>query len=469
MYKYILSTLIVFLIGEKIYSATWTKTFGGSGWDVGYAVESITDGSYVLVGCTNSFGEGESDVWLLKVDTNGNLLWSKTFGGLGNDGAYSMCCTEEGGYIITGFTESFGANGKDIWLIKTDEDGNMVWSKTFNESEEDCGYCVRQTMDSCYIITGYTKLSGVENVLLIKTDADGDSIWYKRFIISNGAFGLSVCQTPDGGYMITGKALRYSHWPYYRSLFIMRNNEIGDSLWVKTFESDIGGSVGNCIQQTMDGNYIITGSIVHHLFLMKIDGNGDTLWINRFLPSQHGSMGYFVEQTQDSGYIMVARGHGRIRLMKTDNEGELQWDNTFGIGFELGNCVRETNDKGYIIVGYTRMYPENTIPDLWLIRSDPVYGIEEAFVEDQYSETFILYPNPATSYTQVKLLSGDNQVLNLALYDITGRRIQTLFNYSLTPGEDNTFLDLSKVDAGIYFLEMKTNKRIIKKKIVVVK
>jgi hypothetical protein len=152
----------------------WAKTYGGTSYDEAYSVQQTSDGGYILAGLTSSFGAG-SDVFLIKTDANGNISWAKTFGGTSYDYAYSVQQTSDGGYIMAGGTSSFGAGG-DILLIKTDANGNIIWAKTYGGTYGDKAYFVQQTSDGGYIVVGWTESFGAGSVdiFLIKTDANGD-------------------------------------------------------------------------------------------------------------------------------------------------------------------------------------------------------------------------------------------------------------------------------------------------------
>ena len=154
----------------------WSKTYGGSSPDYGYSVKQTTDGGYIIAGYTSSFGAGQSDVYLLKTDDNGDILWSKTYGGNSSDYGYSVWQTTDEGYIVAGYTESFGVAG-DVYVIRTDSTGNLIWSKTFGGAGNDRGWSVQQTTDGGYIVAGYSESFGAGNkdVYLIKTDEFGNS------------------------------------------------------------------------------------------------------------------------------------------------------------------------------------------------------------------------------------------------------------------------------------------------------
>ena len=181
-------------------NTVWTRTIGGSGYEYAYSVQQTSDGGYIITGL--SLG----GVLLIKTDASGNEVWTNTFGGSGADIGRSVQQTSDGGYIIAGYTDSYGAGAEDVWLIKTDAAGNDVWNKTFGGSNDEEGNSVQQTSDGGYIVAGYTASYGAGNwdIWLIKTDASGDTLWTKTFggIAEDGSH--SVQQTSDGGYIITG-------------------------------------------------------------------------------------------------------------------------------------------------------------------------------------------------------------------------------------------------------------------------
>jgi len=184
----------------------WTRTFGGSDSDLAYSVQQTTDGGYILAGYTSSYGAGKADVWLIKTAADGDTPWTRTFGGSDYDEASSVQQTTDGGYILAGETRSYGAGGKDVWLIKTDVNGQKEWYLTFGGSGYDGAESVQQTLGGGYILASYTSSYGAGScdAWLIKTDAEGQKQWSRTFGESDDDGVRYVQQTSEGGYILAG-------------------------------------------------------------------------------------------------------------------------------------------------------------------------------------------------------------------------------------------------------------------------
>jgi hypothetical protein len=239
----------------------WNKVLGGEDADTGHCVQQTTDGGYVILGGTASYGHGRGDFWLIKTDSNGNEVWSKTFGGSAMEEGKYVQQTSDGGYIMVGRTYSFGAGLTDIWLIKADSNGNEVWNKTFGGVDYDDGNCVQETSDGCYVLLGYTRSFGasvrdMDDMWLIKTDSDGNWVWSKRFGGLGGQSGNCVQETTDGGYILLGHNNSYT--TNGCDVWLIKMDSDGNEVWDKTFGGPLLDS-GYYVQETSDGGYIITG------------------------------------------------------------------------------------------------------------------------------------------------------------------------------------------------------------------
>jgi len=159
----------------------WNKTYGGTSNDVAWSAVQTWDGGYALAGYTESFGAGDSDFWLVKTDSSGNIQWNKTYGGTNTDYAHSVVQTWDGGYALAGDTWSLELDDADFWLVKTDSSGNMQWSKTYGGTNYDCVRSVVQTWDGGYALAGYTYSFGAgdSDFWLVKTDSSGNIQWNK--------------------------------------------------------------------------------------------------------------------------------------------------------------------------------------------------------------------------------------------------------------------------------------------------
>ncbi len=365
---------------NRLRRNTWSKTFGGSNNDLGNSVQQITDGGYIICGSTLSFGNGDFDVYLIKTDENGEEEWNKTYGGTEDDRGRSVQQTNDGGYIICGSTKSFGNGSNDVYLIKTDHSGNELWTKTFGGTNLDQGNQVQQTNDGGYIICGSTLSSGNRGweVYLIKTDGNGDSLWTKTFGGIGIEFGKSVHQTTNGGYIISCTTTSFGSG--LSDLYLIKTDGNGDSLWTKTFGGPLT-DVGKEIQLTTDGGYIITGykhyyvngnNVETDFYLLKTDLNGIEEWSKTYDGSSW-DLGGSVHQTNDGGYIILGSLDSPIYdlyLIKTDLNGNEEWNKTYGgTEYDRGRSVQQTNDGGYIICGSTESFG-NGSTDVYLIKTD---------------------------------------------------------------------------------------------------
>ena len=317
----------------------WNKTYGGIMDDRGTCVIESSDGGYVITGFKHIGDNGDMDAWLIKTNKDGEEVWNKTYGGSTHEYGYSVAQTTDGGYIITGLYHTETAIFADVLLIKTYPNGTQEWNNTFSgESTYDIGNCVLQASDGGYIIVGQTGAIGVNgntNLWLIKANSTGDLEWQKTFGGPYADLGYWVIQSSDGGYVITGYTYSYDAG-INKDLWLIKTNSTGDLEWNKT----IGGGAndeGRCVVQANDGGYIIAGST-----------------------NSYGT------------------DNQEVWLVKTDQNGNHLWNQTYGVSnWDEGHCVMQASDGGYIITGGINAVPLVTmsirnavVSDVLLIKTD---------------------------------------------------------------------------------------------------
>jgi len=372
-------TVLVFA-SPALAQTSWWRTYGGANYDCGWSAQQTSDGGYIIAGWTESFGAGSKDAYLVKTNASGDTQWTRAYGGTDEEVSYSVQQTSDGGYVMAGYTSSFGAGQRDVYLIKTNNSGDTLWTRTYGGTDFDYGYSVRQTTDGGYIIAGctYSYGAGSGDVWLIKTDASGNKTWDTTFGGGSPDGACFIRQTSDGGYIIAGATRSFGAWPY--DVYLIKTNASGDTLWTRIYggtEDDLGWSV----EQTSDGGYVsagVTGSFGAgngDVYLIKTNASGDTLW-TRTCGGTSEDSGYSVQQTSDGGYIIAGvtgsfgTGGDDVCLIKIDANGDTLWTRTYGGTSEDGGySVRQTSDGGYIIAGGTYSFGAGNC-DLYLIKTD---------------------------------------------------------------------------------------------------
>jgi hypothetical protein len=184
----------------------WQRTIGGKGYDVASSVSSAVDGGYIVAGGTDSYGRGAADAWVLKLDADGNILWQSAYGGDRDDRAASVQPTTDGGYVVAGDTRSFGAGGNDAWVLKLDGSGNVVWQRTYGGAGNEVAWSIAQIAGGGYVLAGSTDSFGAAggDAWVLRLDASGNVVWQRTYGGASEDRAHSVRPTADGGYIVAG-------------------------------------------------------------------------------------------------------------------------------------------------------------------------------------------------------------------------------------------------------------------------
>lgn len=246
----------------KTSKILWTpltiRTFGGSGEDVAKSVELTSDGGCIIAGHTKSFGAGNADFYIVKTNSAFDMQWYKTFGGVQADYAQAIQPTIGGGYAVAGITNSFGAGNTDMYLIKLNSSGDSVWSKTYGYANSDSLFAMQQTFDKGFVLAGSTNSigAGQSDIYVVRTDSLGNIIWSKTYGGSNSDGARSIIELPDRGFFIAGHTQSYGSGG--ADFYVLRTYYTGDTNWTRTFGDD-NYEIAHSADLTLDGGYIIAG------------------------------------------------------------------------------------------------------------------------------------------------------------------------------------------------------------------
>ncbi|WP_455392410.1 CARDB domain-containing protein, partial [[Eubacterium] cellulosolvens] len=313
----------------------WHQNFGGLYKDWCNSVIQTADGGFITVGVTDTFAGNREDAFVVKTDNSGKVKWQRSYGGLMDDGAESIVQTPDGGYIIVGHTYSTGNGESDVWIFKVNNSGLVQWEKTFGGKYYELGNAIIPASGGGYIIVGHTDsfIDLGSGILLIKINSTGDVEWNEIYV-GGGGIGHEVQSTPDGGYIIVGELMKSGY--YGKDIALIKTDGSGEDQWSKRFggrKNDRGFS----ISQTQDGGYILVGETYSHgagyndIWLIKTNNTGEIEW-DRCIGGAKNDTGYEIQVLSDDGYVIVGA---------SDSYGNGSYDLTLIRTNKFGNSIGE--------------------------------------------------------------------------------------------------------------------------------
>ncbi len=375
------------------------NTFGGSSWDRANSIQQTFDSGFVVAGYAYSDdwdvsgNHGNYDFWVVRLNGSGDTLWTKSLGGSSSDQAYSIQQTFDSGYVVAGGALSnngdvHGNHGNwDFWVVKLNEDGDTNWTRAYGGLYNQFAYSIQQTYDSGYIVAGSYNWTGgfptQNDYWVIRLNSVGDTIWTKTLGGSNNDYAYSVLQTYDSNYVVAGYAFSndgdVSGNHGFNDYWVVKLNSIGDTIWTKTY----GGSswdIAYSIQQTFDKGYVVAGysystdGDVHDnhgdydFWVVKLNTDGDTLW-TKTLGGLLSETAFTIQQTSDSGYVVAGysisnsgevhgnKGGQDLWVVKLNSTGDTLWTKTAGGLFDdRAKSIQQIYDNAYVIAGTTESY-----------------------------------------------------------------------------------------------------------------
>jgi len=454
-------TISIQIFAQNAPDTLWTNTIGGINADDAAEICETTDGGFIIAGYELCFYPNADDNFLLiKINSEGSVQWERVFGGSGSEKANSVQQTSDGGFIIAGYTNSFGLGLSDIWLIKTDENGMHQWDYTYGSNFGEEALSVKQTADNGYIIAGDESIPDymglfINNALIIKTDQNGVEQWRQSLGNSGNDVATSVQQTLDGGFIVAG----YTNSEYTNTDFwIVKLDAEGIVQWEQTYGGN-NTDRARSITQTSDGGYILVG--VSDSFglgdtdclIVKFDNTGMFEW-EQILGNDDDDTGYSIQPTLDDGFIIAGYTkpyetflQGNIWINKIDENGILLWDKVFvSNSWEVSRSALQTTDGGYIISGFTQN-GDSENRDIRIIRLGSELDSDNFIIQDQYLK-LNNYPNPFNPSTTIMFSIQNDSFIDLAIYNLKGQKIKSLLKNNLEKGQHSINWN-SKDDSGV--------------------
>ncbi|MFT3907912.1 MAG: T9SS type A sorting domain-containing protein [Ferruginibacter sp.] len=427
--KIVLSIFFTFFLLNIVFaqapSIEWQKCYGSSGNQTAYQIKQTSDGGYISCFYNTSSGVGYHDFWIVKLDATGAVTWEKFMGGSGDDFAHGIQQTADGGYIVVGSTNStdgdvtnnHGNGNYDYWVVKLNNAGDITWQKTYGGSGEDKAWYIQQTTDGGYIVAGeiestngdITVNHGLDDCWIIKIDNSGNLIWQKSYGGSMDDHAYSVRQTADGGYIVAGNA---GSWDgdvtnpghIYCLPWIIKLNNAGNIEWENTYGSPGGGSTYIACQ-TSDGGYCFAAESIGNggdvtgnhgnldYWIVKLNATGNLVW-QKSLGGSGVDIPTSMVITPDNGFVVggwttstdgdITGNHGGYSdywLIKVSPSGQLVWEKAMGgNSVDQSDAMCETADGGFMISGNTSSSNSGDVgmnhgafgtEDIWLVKLIP--------------------------------------------------------------------------------------------------
>ncbi len=448
--------VIIFLISGQLFAQdTFYKAYDGSGNDIGSYVATTADGGYIIIGKTNSFGAGGYDVWLLKTNASGDTLWTKTYGGISDDDGRCVQQTSDGGYIIAANTTIPG-HYNDGWVFKTDANGLIEWDYTFGgELNMDGASFVLEDDEGNFIVSG--TVDGKSHVF--KIDGGGNIIWEETYFSNNSSGTSSISRIADNRYAVVGNFQLVSAGAWYPNMFIIESTGV---LVTQLTWTQYEGGIINFVIQTFDGGMLFGGAWSGAPALMRLSYDGMDVW--EYIYPQTGSYIYANSAVQSPDESFVVAGNWTSgAMLKINDSGDTLWTRSGRLNNEeiYYSCIQNTSDNSLVLTGYGKpsAYDHQVIL-VKTLENGGMSGITQNGNWKKSSSIIQNNPNPFTDNTTLSFNLVKNEYVKIFITDINGKLIRTIIEGNMNIGEHQIVWDGInnnglQSDDGIYFAVMK--------------
>lgn len=486
----------------------WQRSLGGSMADELFDLQRTADGGYVMTGYTTSQNGdvsqslGEEDVWVVKLDADGMIEWERSLGGSAHDEGRSIIQTSDGGFLVAGTT--FSSDGdvtgyqgdRDIWIVRLDGNGNLLWQKSLGGPlREEGGYIALSPSGECYV-AGSSKSNsgdltsnfGNYDLWVAKLNTTGDVLWQKNFGGSAEDWALGICSTTDGGVIVSGYTNSQdgdvTNNQGWSDAWVLKLAANGDLDWKRTYGGSLYDS-GGSIQQTTDGGYIMAASSASNNGDLLSNNGGWDMWVVKLDPlgviewqSSFGGtaidIAKSVSQTSDEGFIVaghsassngdfaVNQGNEDMWILRLDPTGALLWKRSFGGStYDWAAAVQQTGDGGFILGGTTfsnngDVLFNNGFTDLIAVKfaaADPSTSV----IAKDSQFAFQLFPNPSEDLVFLDLQLDHSSQIRIGILDESGKELLHTSGAYHTAGAHRLMIPIRDLSPGTYHMKLQVD------------
>lgn len=467
----------------------WSRTYGGVFNDGFRSAVATGDGGFLAVGYTYSYGSENVNVFAVKTDADGDTVWVRAYGGSGRDYAYDVRETPDGGYVIAGYTSSFGAGVEDAYIVKVDSGGDTLWTRTFGGTklDEARGLCV--TSDGYILVVGMTDsfADDIHDLFVLKLESGGDTVWTRVIDEADYNWGQSVCELGDGNYAICGAR---GDQTSNLQMWVLKMDPDGNVIWDYDY-GDAGlnnPDWGMCVCAVADTEMVVCGRWAIEIrdpmgpSFLRADLDGSQLGYRRYMREFNDSYydyGNSICFTADQGYLFcgavkdnTTHNNDLMLLKRVWGSGWVWEQHLGGAGSDWGNSLWKYSAGHYVISGHTSSFGAGGY-DGWLINMrEPAAGLP---AEGAHRNAVTLAgpaPNPVASSAVIRYSLAEAVTVGLAVYDVTGRRVRSLESGRRAGGTfettwDGRDSDGKRVSPGIYVVRLSADGAEYSQKVVV--